>query len=133
MNMKTIGKGLAILLALFVLFNAFGYIFNLDALSESSAILGEGNWGRANIRANIGGPLIFLAIIYAFGVFANRTQFIHVGIFFFASVILGRVLSMVLDGFDSSNMRGIVFAGVLLIINVAAYLLIERGEKAAEA
>ena len=132
MNMKTIGRILATLLALFVLFNAFGYIFNLDAISESSAVIGDGNWGRANIRANMGGPLLFLAIIYAFGVFANRTQFIHVGIFFFASVIIGRVISMILDGFDSSNMRGIVFAAVLLVINVAAYLLIERGEKAAE-
>lgn len=81
----------------------------------------------------MGGPLLFVAIIYAFGIFSNRTQFIHVGIFYFLSVIFGRVVSMILDGFDASNMRGIIFAAVMLAINVAAYLLISKGEKAAEA
>ena len=133
MNMKLIGKILAGLLALVVLASAFGYIFNLDVLSESSSVMGVDNWGRANLRANMGGPLLFVAIIFAFGIFANRTQFIHVGIFYFGSVIFGRVVSMIFDGFDASNMRGIIFAAVMLAINVAAYLLISRGEKAAEA
>ena len=76
--------------------------------------------------------MLFVAVVYLFGAIGGRTKFVHVGIFYFISVIIGRVISLISDGFDPGNMRGIVFAGVMLVVNLVAFFLMDRGDKAAE-
>ena len=132
MNLKLIGRIIAGLLALLLVYSASTYLFNLDTAAEFSSVVGSDNWGRANIRANMGGPMLFVAVVYLFGAIGGRTKFVHVGIFYFISVIIGRVISLISDGFDPGNMRGIVFAGVMLVVNLVAFFLMDRGDKAAE-
>lgn len=129
MNSKLIGRILAGLLSLLLVYSASTYILNLDSAAEIAGISPNDLWGRANIRANMGGPMLFVAIVYAFGAIAQRVQFVHVGIFYFLSVIVGRVISMVQDGFSQPNLRGIIFATVMLVINLIAFALMSRGEK----
>ncbi|MEM7110926.1 MAG: DUF4345 family protein [Chloroflexota bacterium] len=133
MNQKLIGRILVGLLSLLLFYSASTYLLNLDSAASAAGITPNDLWGRANIRANMGGPMLFVGIVYAFGAIAQRVQFVHVGIFYFISVIIGRVISILQDGFSQPNLRGIIFATVMLVINLIAFTLMSRGEKAASA
>lgn len=129
MDKTLIARGLAGLVALFLIFIGLRYTFTPDALSGLTALTANDTFGASNIRA-MGAPMLALGIITLIGAAKGVFEFLVPAPLYFLMLIVTRIVSMVTEGTDPSITRATILALVLFIISEVAAQMIKRAKKA---
>ena len=126
--MKTVARILIGVVALLMLGNGLVYMFNPDAQLGRTLITPDNIVGLANIRANIGAPMVTFGIFLAIAAIKARKDALLVFGVFAILAIIARVFGLVVDGFDPLSVRLIVGISVLLAISAASYVMLQKSE-----
>ncbi len=129
MDKSLIARGLAGLVALFLLYIGLRYTFTPDALSGQIAITANDAFGASNIRA-MGAPMMALGILTGIGAVKGVFEFLIPAPLYFLMLIVTRIVSIVTEGSDPGITRALILAIVFFVITEVAAQLVKRAKKA---
>lgn len=127
MDKTLIVRGLAGLVALFLIFIGLRYTFTPDALSGLTALTANDAFGASNIRA-MGAPMLALGILTGIGAVKGVFEFLVPAPLYFLMLIVTRIVSLVTEGSDPGIIRGLVLAIVFFIVTEVAAQLVKRAK-----
>lgn len=119
---------LAGLLALFVGFIAVQYLFRPHALIGVNGFNVDTTFGITNMRT-LAAPLIMIAFMSAIGALRQNWVFLLPAALYFLATALIRLFGLVLDGFDTGTIRGLILAVVLFGVAEFALQVFRRAER----
>lgn len=126
--MRNVARGLAAIIALAFLIFGVRYMFAPAGLIEGS-LQAVSELGMANIRALIGGSFLAFGILLVMHTVVNQeTGALRFAILFLLLSIIGRIISLVVDGSTALAIRNIVPATILLIGSIASLMLFQRSD-----
>ena len=128
MDKTLIARGMAGLVAIFLIFIGLRYTFTPDALGGLTALTANDTFGAANIRA-MGAPMLAIGIVTAIGAVKRVFEFLVPAPLYFLMLIVTRIVSMVTEGMDPSITRATILAVVLFIITEVAAQIIKKSKK----
>lgn len=117
--MKTTIKILTGLVGLFILVNGLAFMFKPELVMAHSAITGNGSFGLSTIRGLIGGSMLMTAVIILLALIKSKPRLLFPAALILLGWTLGRVISLILDGFD----KGVLLGGVMISLVMALILL----------
>lgn len=119
--MNIIFRVLVGLIGLFALFGAIQHWFSFDAVFTERGMQAIGDIGKANLRADVGGLFLGIALftLYA-AIWQNRGALIAAAVLLSAT-LLGRFVSIALDGYSAPVFPPIIVEAVVLGILAATY------------
>ena len=129
MSMRNVARVLAGAIALLFLVFGFRYMFLPDAVMATSGIEAVNNLGMATVRAFIGGGFLtfgFLLVMHT--VINQQTGALRFAILFLLLSIVGRIISLSVDGSGPLALRNLVPVSIMLIVSVASLVLFQRSE-----
>lgn len=120
--MVLVSRLLVALIGLLSLFSVYQHWFDVASLANARGIEAVGTTGNANIRADIGG--LFLAIsVFAFvAAWKRSTTWLAATWLLPALALLGRLVSLALDGGSSRVYEPIVVEAIILSLLGGIYL-----------
>ncbi len=127
--MRNVARVLAGAIALLFLVFGFRYMFLPDAVMATSGIEAVNNLGMATVRAFIGGGFLtfgFLLVMHT--VINQQTGALRFAILFLLLSIVGRIISLSVDGSGPLALRNLVPVSIMLIVSVASLVLFQRSE-----
>ena len=130
MNKVVIARGLAGLIAIFLIFLGLCYTFTLDALAPINSLTANNTFGAANIRA-MGAPLLAIGIVTLIGAVKSEFAFLVPAPLYFLMLIVTRIVSLITEVSDPGIILALIIAVVFFIITEVAAQLVKRS-KAAE-
>ena len=130
MNKVLIARGLAGLVAAFLIFLSLRYTFTPNALAPLNALSADNTFGAANIRA-MGAPLLAIGIVTLIGAIKSEFAFLVPAPLYFLMLLVTRIVSLITEGSDPGIIHAMVIAAVFFIITEVAAQLVKRS-KAAE-
>ena len=125
-----IARGLAGLIAIFLIVLGLRYTFTPDALAPINSLTADNAFGAANIRA-MGAPLLAIGIVALIGAVKSELAFLVPAPLYFFMLIVTRIVSLITEGSDPGIIRALIIAVVFFIITEVAAQLVKR-TKAAE-
>ncbi|MEM7111131.1 MAG: DUF4345 family protein [Chloroflexota bacterium] len=127
--MRTVARVLAAIIAFLFLLFGFRYMFAPDAVMATAGIEAVNNLGMATIRAFIGGGFLTFGILLVMHTVINQeTGSLRFAILFLLLSIVGRVVSLVVDGSNPEALRNLVPVSLMVIVSVASLVLFLRSE-----
>ena len=99
--MKTTARILTGIVAIMMVGSGLVYMFNPDAVLSTTQITFESLFGKANIRANMGGPMVTFGAFLAMGAYKARKEPLLPFMVFASLAILARIAGLAMDGYDS--------------------------------
>ena len=130
--MKTTARVLTGIVALMMVASGLLYMFNPDMVLSTTQVTPESLFGRANIRANMGGPMVTFGVFLALGAYWARKDALLPFIVFASLAVLARITGLIVDGFDQVAAGQIGFMVVLLAFVSAGYIMLRKAETHAE-
>ena len=131
MDKSLIARGLAGLVAIFLIFIGLRYTFTPDALSGLTALTANDAFGAANIRA-MGAPMLALGILTGIGAVKGVFEFLVPAPLYFLMLIITRIVSIATEGTDPSITRALILAIVLFVVTEVAAQLVKRSKASTE-
>ena len=128
--MKLAAQILSGLLAAFLAFNAFFYLFNPLAAGAASGLNPTTDFGVTNVRLQAG-PLLMLALAAAAGAWKQNWIFLVPSVVTFLLFALIRVFGIFADGADIGTIRGLILAVVLFAVAEFCAIVFRRSERQA--
>jgi len=125
MNMFLIGRSLAGIVALFLLFIGLRYTFTPDALTRLTALTANDAFGASNIRA-MGAPMLALGIVTGIGAVKGSYAFLVPAPVYFLMLILTRIVSIASEGSDPNITRALILAVILFVMAEVAVQITKR-------
>lgn len=108
-------------IGIFALLGVAQHWFDLEAVHTQRGMLAVGDIGKANLRADVGGLFLGIAILTIFAaVRQNRFALLAAAVLLFAT-LLGRFVSVVIDGFGARVGPPMAVEAVLIAILLLAY------------
>ena len=126
--MKTTARILTGIVAIMMVGSGLVYMFNPDAVLGTTQITFESLFGKANIRANMGGPMVTFGAFLAMGAYKARKEALLPFMVFASLAILARIAGLAMDGFEQAAAGQIGFMAVLLTFVSAGYMLLRKTE-----
>ncbi len=129
--MKTLARILVAAIA--VLFIAFGvlYMFAPEARMAASDLEATSVLGTATVRALIGASFLTFGILLVMHtVIGEQTGALRFSILFLLLSVVGRGVSLVVDGSSDEAVRNLVPVGLMLAVSVVALVLFQRADPA---
>ena len=127
--MRTAARVLAGVIALLFLVFGFRYMFLPDAVMATAGIEAVNNLGMGTIRGLIGGGFLTFGILLVVHTVINQeTSSLRFAILFLLLSIIGRIVSLVVDGSDPLAIRNLVPASIMLIVSIASLVLFQKSE-----
>ena len=119
----TIARVLCGLVALLFIGNGLLYMFNPAGQLASTMIeaTGDGIFGMANIRANMGAPMVTFGILFAMGAALAEKIPLRVTMIFLVLAIIARITGLISMGVDGDNASIRVLVGLVVFLAVAAF------------
>ena len=129
-NMRNIARGLAGIIALLFLIFGVLYMFAPDGVMTRAGIETVSNLGTATIRAFIGGSFLTFGILLVMHTVVNQeTGALRFAILFLILSIVGRFISLIVDGSSTAAIRNLVPVSLMLIVSIASLALFLRTEE----
>jgi len=113
-----------ILLAIIGVFALLGvgqHWFDLDAVHAQRGMLAIGDIGKANLRADVGGLFLGIAILTIFAAVRQNRFAILAAVTLLSATLLGRFVSVAIDGYGAHAGPPMAIEAVIIIILLAAY------------
>ena len=130
--MKTAARVLLGLAALMLLYNGLAYMFVPEIQLGTTMIqpTGDGIFGMANIRANIGAPAVTFGILLAISAIRMEKAPVRVVIMFLVLSIIARIVGLIVGGIDADflSIRIMVVLTVLLAITGFGYWTFQESD-----
>ncbi len=126
--MKTTARILTGIVAIMMVGSGLLYMFNPDAVLGTTQVTFDSLFGKANIRANMGGPMVTFGTFLALGAYQARKDVLLPFIVFASLAILARITGLAIDGFDQAAAGQIGFMVVLLALVTAGYMMLRKVE-----
>lgn len=129
--MRNIARVLAGLIALLFLVFGLRYMFLTGGIIETAGLEAVNNLGMATLRGLIGGSFLSFGILLVMHTVINQqTGALRFSILFLLLSIVGRVVSLIVDGSDPLAIRNLVPVSVMLIVSIVSLVLFMRSEDA---
>ena len=116
------------LVALFMLFLTVRFVFSPEAVATLLQSSSDGVFGTSNTRAQ-GATTLMLGILSAIAAVRMSWQFVVPAAVYFLCLIIIRIYSLIVDGYDPGIIRALALATVLFIITEVALQLFRRAER----
>ncbi|MBV7337439.1 DUF4345 family protein [Chloroflexi bacterium TSY] len=130
--MRNLARVLAGVIALLFLAFGFRYLFLPEAVMATSGIEAVNVLGMATVRAFIGGGFLTFGILLVMHTVVNQeTGALRFAILFLILSIVGRIVSLVIDGSDPLALRNFVPVSLMLIVSIVSLVLFLRTETTA--
>ena len=126
--MKTGARILTGIVAFMMLASGLVYMFVPDLSLGTTQITPDSLFGRANVRANMGGPMVTFGLFLCYAAFKANKQAIIPFLVFASLAILARLTGLALDGFESTAAFQVGFMVALLAATGAGYILFGKAE-----
>ena len=99
------------------------YMFSPASQLASTMIepTGDGIFGMANIRANMGAPMVTFGILFAMGGALAEKIPLRVTIIFLVLAIIARIVGLISAGVDADNASIRVIVGLAVFLAVALF------------
>ena len=131
--MRNIARGLAGIVALLFIIFGLRYMFTPLAMMESGGLEAINALGVSNVRALIGGSfLTFGILIVMHTVIHQETGSLRFAILFLLLSIVGRIISLIVDGSDGDVVRNMIPAIILFIGSIGTLVIFQKGEVATD-
>ena len=104
------------LLSLLTLLNVYQHWFSLPSLEAERGLVGIGEIGAANIRADVGGIFLAIAVFLALAAWTRSRIWIASTLIIIASTLSGRMVSFALDGVDRRTSEPVMIEVVVVSI-----------------
>lgn len=101
--------------------SVFQHWFNLDSLVADRGLRAIGDIGRANVRADVGGMFLGIALFSLIAAVKQSAGWLLAAMGLAGSALLGRVVSIALDGSSSRVISPILVEVVVIGIFLFAY------------
>jgi hypothetical protein len=95
--------------------------FRVDGLVDERGVQAVGLIGRANVRADIGGIFLAIGILALIASYRRSTSWLLATIIVPASALLGRFISLGLDGYEQRVLQPIIVELIVLSLLALAY------------
>lgn len=103
--------------------SVFPHWFAIDKLADERGVQAVSLVGMANIRADIGGIFLAIGLLALIAAYRKNTTWLLATILVPASALLGRFVSLGIDGYDPGAMPPIIIEIVVLAMLGLAYRL----------
>ncbi len=117
--MKIAIKLLVGLVGLFILANGLAFMFAPEVVMGHSSITANNAFGMSTVRGLIGGSMAATAILTLVAVIKSKPNLLHPAALILLSWTVGRIVSLVADGFD----KGVLVGGILISLLMAFILM----------
>jgi hypothetical protein len=97
--------------------------FRVEGLVDERGVQALGLIGRANVRADMGGMFLAIGILALIASYKRSTSWLLATIIVVASALLGRFVSIGLDGYEQRVLEPIVVEVIVLTLLAVAYRL----------
>jgi hypothetical protein len=112
---------LVAVIGVFALLGVGQHWFDLDAVAAERGMQAVGDIGRANLRADVGGLFLGISCLTLFAAARQNRGALLAAASLLAATLLGRFVSVAIDGFGAPVSRPIVVEAVLIAILLFAY------------
>lgn len=127
--MKTVLKISTGLVGLFILVNGLLFMFKPELVMTHSSVSASNTFGMSTIRGLIGGSMLVTAILTLLGVIRAKYEWLVPASWLLLGWTVGRVVSLVVDGFDKSVLGGgVAISLVMALVLIAAHRILTRKE-----
>lgn len=119
--MALISRILVGLLGILALLPVMQHWFNIDALVAERGLQAVGDIGRANIRADVGGIFLGIGLFAIIAAAKQSKTWLLATMLLTASALLGRFVSVALDGYSARVGSPMLVEAVVIAIYLFAY------------
>ena len=128
-DMRTAARVLAGIVALLFLIFGFRYMFFPESVMTAAGIEAISIQGMATIRAFIGGGLLTFGILLVMHtVIHQQTGALRFSILFLVLSIVGRLVSLFVDGSDPEAIRNLVPVTILLVLSIVSLVMFQKSD-----
>jgi hypothetical protein len=120
--MLVITRGLVALIGLLSLLSVYQHWFAVESLADVRGIKALGAVGAANIRADIGGMFLAIAVFAFVAAWKRSSVWLLAMLLLPAIAFLGRLVSAAMDGLSQKILEPMLIESVILTILGAIYL-----------
>jgi hypothetical protein len=109
------------LIGLLSILSVMPHWFRVEGLVSERGVQALGLIGRANVRADMGGIFLAIGVLALIASYRRSTTWLLATIIVPACALLGRFLSIVLDGYEQRVLEPIIVEFVVLALLGLAY------------
>lgn len=109
------------IIGIFALMGVGQHWFDLDAVHTQRGMLAIGDIGKANLRADVGGLFLGIAILTIFASIRQNRFAVLAAATLLSATLLGRFVSVAIDGFGARVGPPMVVEAVVIVILLVAY------------
>lgn len=110
-------------LGLLTLLPVLSHWLNVTGLAEERGVQAIGLIGRANVRADMGGIFLAIGILAVIAAWKRGTIWLLAAIIVPSSALLGRFVSIALDGYEARVLQPILVELVVIGLFTAALVI----------
>ena len=127
--MKIVVKVLAGLVGLFILANGLLFMFKPEAVIGHAGISINNEFGMSTVRGLIGGTMVATALMIFMALIKSRFERLHPPVWILIGWTVGRIMSLVLDGFDKNVLlSGVLVSAIMAVILTVAHRVLTKQE-----
>jgi hypothetical protein len=119
--MALISRILVGLLGLLTLLPLMQHWFNVDALVAERGLQAVGDIGRANMRADVGGIFLGIAVFALIAAIRQSRTWLLAAILLTGGALMGRFVSLAIDGYSARVGSPMLVEAVVIAIYLFAY------------
>ncbi len=119
--MTLITRILVAIIGVFALMGVGQHWFDLDAVHMQRGMLAVGDIGKANLRADVGGLFLGIAILTIFAAIRQNRFAVLAAATLLSATLLGRFVSVAIDGYGTRVGPPMVVEAVVIVILLVAY------------
>lgn len=112
---------LVALIGLFALLGVSQHWFDLEAVHIQRGMLAIGDIGKANLRADVGGLFLGIAILTVFAAARQNRSALLAAAALLSATLLGRFVSVAIDGFGARVGPPMVIEAILIGVLLIVY------------
>lgn len=119
--MTLVTRILVAIIGIFALMGVGQHWFDLDAVHTQRGMLAIGDIGKANLRADVGGLFLGIAILTIFASIRQNRFAVLAAATLLSATLLGRFVSVAIDGFGARVGPPMAVEAVVIVILLVAY------------
>lgn len=119
--MTLVTRILVAIIGIFALLGVSQHWFDLDAVHLQRGMLAVGDVGKANLRADVGGLFLGIAVLTIFAAARQNRFALLAAATLLSATLLGRFVSVAIDGFGARVGPPMVIEAILIAILLVAY------------
>ncbi len=121
--MKNVARVLLALVAAFLLITGLRLMFDPKGVMEGLLITSDSVVGLSHVRALFGGAITAIGVSVMIAAVTYQIGHARPAVFFMIAIVVGRVVGLILDGYDSTAATFILFPVVVLTLLFVAHRL----------